>query len=78
MPEVRLLGPLSQRVGSKVVEIEVETLGELLERLKELLKLEDTHSIRVYVNGKESRFIDKSYRFLPEDEVMVLSAVGGG
>lgn len=78
MPEVRFLGPLSQRAGGKIVKVEVETLGELLEKLKEMLKIEDIHLLRVYVNGKESRFMDESYRFLPKDEVIVLSAVGGG
>ncbi len=78
MPEVRLLGPLSKRAGSKAVNVEVETLEELLEKLRETLNLGDEPSIRVYVNGKESRFLDKNYRFSPGDEVMVLSAVGGG
>jgi molybdopterin converting factor small subunit len=79
---VRILGPLSQIIGKKVMEVEAETLEDLnkIEQLKDALYEgnELKSSVRIYINGKDLRFIKGEVRLNEGDEIMILSAVGGG
>lgn len=79
---VRILGPLSQIIGKKVIEVDAETLEDLnkIEPLRDALYEEGElkSSVRIYVNGKDLRFIKEEVKLNEGDEIMILSAVGGG
>jgi MoaD family protein len=88
--KLRLLATLATAIGRKEVETEASSLREALDTLtaeygdKLKTKILDTtgnprRQIKIYVNGKDIRFLNKlDTRLNDGDEVLILPAVTGG
>lgn len=88
--KMRLIATLATAIGRKELETEASSLREALDVLTE--KYGDTfktkildsegnpkEQIRIYVNGKDIRFLNKLNTSLSDgDEVLILPAVTGG
>ncbi len=80
--EVKLLGPISQLIGKKRVSVKAETIEDILksEELRQYLYRNNELNpfVRIYVNGKDIRFLGLDYKIREGNEILILSAVGGG
>ncbi len=80
--EVKLLGPIFQLVGKKRVSVKAETIEDILEseELRQYLHRDNELNpfVRIYVNGKDVRLLGLNYKIREGDEILILSAVGGG
>jgi len=88
--KLRLLSTLATSIGKKEVETEASTLKEALDRLTaehgddfKTKVFDETGNpkrvIKIYVNGKDVRFLDKLDTLLKDgDEVLIVPAVTGG
>ena len=80
--EVKLLGPIIQLVGKKRVSVKAETIEDILksEELRQYLYRNNELNpfVRIYVNGKDIRFLGLDYKIREGNEILILSAVGGG
>jgi MoaD family protein len=88
--KLRLLSTLATAIGKKEVETEASTLREALDRLTaengdnfKTKVFDETGNpkkvIKIYVNGKDVRFLDKLDTLLKDgDEVLIAPAVTGG
>ncbi len=88
--KMRLIATLATAIGRKELETEASSLREALDVLTEKYgdtfktKILDSEGnpkgqIRIYVNGKDIRFLNKLNTSLSDgDEVLILPAVTGG
>ena len=82
--------PMQQLTGGqRKVEVDGQTLGECLDRLEDLYpgvreRLVDEAGeiqphINIFVSGEDARTLqDLHTRVRPDDEIMIVPAVGGG
>ncbi len=74
MVQVKLFGTARLQSGVKSFECEAKTVNELLKQVPNMKKKEAKDLI-LLVNGKP---VKRFYRFKEDDQVVLMSPVGGG